>query len=212
MRGFIHQCLEQVLPLFVWHIPTEDPVIYLTFDDGPTPGVTDSILDSLKQYNAKATFFCLGKQVEQNPVLFQRIITEGHAIGNHTYSHPDGLTVTPSYYLKNIERAQAILTAQQSPTKLFRPPYGRINPLSISKLTRDYAIIMWNNLPHDYNEQLASETVLQNILKKISPGDIVVLHDSKKAADNVLEVVPALLKELCAKNYKFASLEHLNQF
>ncbi len=199
-----------MFPSFYWTAEATSGEVYLTFDDGPTPGVTDVLLNTLANYHAKATFFCLGRQVHKHPALLQRIVDEGHAIGNHSYSHPDGLSVSKSYYLKDIERGQQAIRNTGNNTRLLRPPYGRINPLAIANLQQQYNIVMWSHLPHDYDKRLRPEEIFNRATQNIYPGSIIVLHDSQQAAHNVVQTLPMILEHLSAKNYKFATLNYLN--
>lgn len=172
----------------VWHADREFPKVYLTFDDGPTPGVTDRVLDLLAKYNFTATFFCLGKNVKQNPDLFSRILEGGHAVGNHTFDHLDGWQTPVSDYVKNVEKA-----AKWIETPLFRPPYGHIRPSQVKSLQKmGFQVIMWDVLSGDFDER-SPASILTNLKRNVSAGSIVVFHDSKKAANRLMEVLPQFL-------------------
>jgi peptidoglycan/xylan/chitin deacetylase (PgdA/CDA1 family) len=181
----------------IWKIPTHKKTIYLTFDDGPTPGVTTQVLALLHQYNARATFFCLGSQVEKHPDMMGLIKEKGHVIGNHGYQHFDGFFTSTRTYVKNAE-AGALLTE----SKLFRPPYGRINPLQYFKLKKKYKIVLWSVMSKDYEMNITPEHCLKRTIKRFAPGAIIVFHDSEKAAKNVLTVLPEVLKKLQELNYR----------
>jgi peptidoglycan/xylan/chitin deacetylase (PgdA/CDA1 family) len=198
-------CINLVYPKLVWKIPTQNKVIYLTFDDGPTPNVTPQVLALLHQYNAKATFFCLGAQAARHPDIINQIKTEGHEVANHGYSHVDGFFTSTNDYIKNAEEGAFI-----TQSKLFRPPYGRITPLQYFKLKRKYKIVKWSIMSKDYNNKLTPEQCLKRTMKRISPGAIVVMHDSEKAAKNVIAMLPELLKILNKNNYQSESLTTLN--
>ncbi|MBX7052837.1 MAG: polysaccharide deacetylase family protein [Flavobacteriales bacterium] len=181
---------------FVWSIPTSAQELYITFDDGPTPGVTDVALDILKKYEAKATFFCLGKNVVEHPALYQRILDEGHSIGNHSWDHPDGWKTSDISYLKNALRA-----GQHIQSGLFRPPYGRITMSQAKALRKKYQLIMWTVLSADFDPAVTPEKCLTNVLSNIDNGSIIVFHDSLKAKKNMLFALEESLKFFCEEGY-----------
>ncbi|MBL1143817.1 MAG: polysaccharide deacetylase family protein [Bacteroidetes bacterium] len=181
--------LQRIYSSLLWFIPNQESGIYLTFDDGPTPLVTPKVLALLKKYNAKATFFCLGKNIESNPNLFQLILDAGHQIGNHTYSHLNGWKTNNSVYLKDIEACQKLVKSN-----LFRPPYGKINSAQIKRLRTRYKIIMWSILTRDYDPRITKEKCLKLSLHQLKPGSILVFHDSIKAENNMLYALEGVLK------------------
>lgn len=187
----------------LWHIDTTKREVFFTFDDGPTPGVTDEVLDLLQRYAAKATFFCLGKNAEANPALFNRIKEEGHAIGNHSYDHPDGWKTPTMAYLRNV-----IKSAYTIKSNLFRPPYGRITPAQISALKKQYKIVMWDVLSADFDIQKTPQQCLSNVVEHVQPGSIVVFHDSVKAKANMLHALEGSLEYLKAQGYIFRALSN----
>ena len=156
--------VRRIFPSLVWEMPPSEEV-YLTFDDGPTPGVTEMILEQLAKYGAKATFFCLGKNAEMHPELFQRIVAEGHRIGNHTYSHQKGWRMSLEGYLEDVEFANNLLH-----TDLFRPPYGQITPTQARRLSEHYNLIMWDVLSQDYNRRISPRLCLRNVTKHVKGG------------------------------------------
>jgi peptidoglycan/xylan/chitin deacetylase (PgdA/CDA1 family) len=188
--------LRLLYPGAIWRVPTDQKRLFLTFDDGPTPGVTDWVLDSLAEYQASGTFFMLGKNAERHPDLVQKVKAAGHRIGNHGYEHLDGLRTSYSRYLENVQ-----LGAMFTGTKLFRPPYGRIGPRLFFKLSQDYRIVFWDLLPGDWDQSISSETVWKRIERNIRPGSIIVLHDSEKAMPHLKVVLPKLLKKLQEEGY-----------
>ncbi len=190
--------LQRIYKSLTWRLNPENKTIYLTFDDGPTKGVTDQVLDMLKNYNAKATFFCLGKNVEWNKELYERILREGHQIGNHTYNHLNGWKTNNSEYLRDVHRADLVLN-----TKLFRPPYGKINSKQIQRLRKNYRIIMWTVLTRDYNPRLTKEACLKLTLKKVDNGSIFVFHDSLKAKERMLYALEGLLDYAEKHQFRF---------
>ena len=180
--------LKTLFPGLIWNIPNNENKVFLTFDDGPDPEVTPWVLDVLNQYKAKATFFCLGKNIEKYPELFQRIKNEGHAVGNHTYSHPDGWRISNKKYFEDIERADKLIQSN-----LFRPPYGRITPSQIRVLKKKNKIVMWGVMSGDYSEKINGEKSAGNVLKWSRPGSIIVFHDIRKAYKILNVALPRIL-------------------
>lgn len=193
--------LKLLYPKLTWRIPTEENIIYLTFDDGPVPGPTEFVLDQLKNYKAKATFFCIGNNVEKNPALFQRIRTEGHAIGNHTFNHVRGWNTIDEVYLNEVNECQEVI----GPTKLFRPPYGRVTRSQLKQLSI-YNIIMWDVLSYDYAKSISQARCLKGVISATRKGSIVVFHDSFKAERNMSYALPKFLEHFSNKGYTFESL------
>lgn len=198
-------------PKYVWKKPTDEKIIYLTFDDGPTPEITAWVLDQLMKHNAKATFFCIGNNIESHPDLFKRIHSEGHSIGNHTKTHLKGWKSRLKDYLNDTEQAQSILEqnllhVNHLNHKLFRPPYGQIKKSQGRALIKNgYDIIMWSVLTFDWDKTLSKEDCLKNSLKAKS-GDIVVFHDSIKASGNMQYALPHFLNYYSEKGYIFKEL------
>ncbi len=176
------------MPDLIWEIEDNDGV-YLTFDDGPTPGVTEWILATLKRYNAKATFFVLGKNVEMYPDLYQKILAEGHKVGNHTYSHQKGWGMSLERYLEDVDFAGDFIHSE-----LFRPPYARVTPSQVRAVAQKYKIVMWDIVSRDYNRSLSPEKCLKSVTDYITSGSIVVFHDSEKAFKNMSYALPRTLK------------------
>lgn len=182
--------IRRLMPDLVWEI--EDPEgVYLTFDDGPTPGVTEWILETLKKHNAKATFFVLGKNAEMYPDLYQRIISEGHKVGNHTYSHQKGWSMSLERYIEDVDFAGDIIRSE-----LFRPPYARVTLSQLRAIAQRYRIVMWDIISRDYNRALPKEKCLKNVTDHICAGSIVVFHDSEKAFKNMSYALPRTLKKV----------------
>ena len=180
--------VRRLMPDLIWEIEDEQAV-FLTFDDGPTPGVTEWILAMLEKYDAKATFFVLGKNVEMYPDLYQKILDAGHKVGNHTYSHQKGWSMSLDRYLEDIDFAGDIVHSE-----LFRPPYARVTPAQMKAVAKRYKIVMWDIVSRDYNRALPPERCLRNVTKYIAPGSIVVFHDSEKAFKNMSYALPRTLR------------------
>jgi peptidoglycan/xylan/chitin deacetylase (PgdA/CDA1 family) len=195
--------LKKLYPKFVWNINNPGS-IYLTFDDGPIPIVTPFVLNILKQYNAKATFFCIGDNVRKHPDIFEQVKNEGHAIGNHTYNHLKGWATDDQTYLENFEQADKLLN-----TKLFRPPYGRMKR-SQAKLLQGakpgFEIIMWSVLSGDFDLNLTPEKCLGNVLENTRPGDIVLFHDSLKARERMEYALPRAMEVWAKEGFEFRAL------
>jgi peptidoglycan/xylan/chitin deacetylase (PgdA/CDA1 family) len=201
--------LSKFYPSITWRRGKEEKVIYLTFDDGPVPGITEFVLDELKKYNGKATFFCVGHNIEKHPEVFNKIIDEGHRIGNHTFNHLNGWTTANETYYRNIEQCQSKLMTNgrdHGRRKLFRPPYGKISARQIRHLQPDYEIIMWSVLSRDYDKSLDKEKCLSISIRFTKPGSIVVFHDNVKAEKNLRYVLPFYLKHFSSQGYKFECL------
>ncbi|MEC3905832.1 polysaccharide deacetylase family protein [Tamlana sp. 2201CG12-4] len=209
--------VKKMFPNYIWDIATTENVIYLTFDDGPTPEITNWTLNVLEAYKAKATFFCIGKNIEKHPDIFQNILNNGHAIGNHTQNHIKGWKTKTKDYLKNIELCEYALKSrlpdssaishQTLATSLFRPPYGQITPKQGKKLIAlGYKIIMWDVLSFDWDTKVDEETCLNNVIEKAYSGSIVVFHDSVKASKNMQYALPKILEYFSNKGYTFKAL------
>ncbi len=190
-----------LFPKLIWKIPTEEKKIFLTFDDGPVPGPTEFVLNQLKSFNAKATFFCIGNNVTKHPQIFNRLIEDGHAIGNHTYNHVKGWGTSTKQYVSEVNDCNEVIGY----TGLFRPPYGRITPAQIREL-KNHAIVMWDVLSHDYSSSMNPERCLKGVINATRPGSIIVFHDSYKAERNMNYVLPRLLDHFSDKNFTFQSL------
>ncbi|MBN2487232.1 MAG: polysaccharide deacetylase family protein [Bacteroidales bacterium] len=187
---------------FMWHGDRNKKTIYLTFDDGPTPGITEQVLDILGRYEARATFFCLGRNADRHPGLLAQITSRGHAIGNHTYSHLKGWKTSLKTYIQD-----TFLARQHIESALFRPPYGRITSAQAKYIGKDYRLVMWDVLTHDYNQRIPKRMCLRNVIRSTKNGSIVVFHDSIKASGNMLYVLPRFIEHFSSKGYKFERIE-----
>jgi peptidoglycan/xylan/chitin deacetylase (PgdA/CDA1 family) len=203
---------KKMFPNYIWDIATKEKVIYLTFDDGPTPEITNWTLNTLNAYNAKATFFCIGKNIETHPEIFQNILNDGHSIGNHTHNHIKGWKTKAKDYLENILEAQKSVNNQIQNLEfriqnLFRPPYGQITPKQGKKLIElGYKIIMWDVLSFDWEKNISEDTCYNNIISNTTNGSIVVFHDSLKASKNMQFALPKVLKYYTEKGYLFKAI------
>ena len=196
--------LKKLYPKFIWDAPRSPRCIYLTFDDGPIPIVTPFVLNILKQYQAKATFFCIGDNVSKHPEEFELVKNAGHNIGNHTFNHLKGWKTDGKTYTDNFLKTDDILH-----TNLFRPPYGRIKRSQIKLLKQakpNLDVIMWDVLSGDFDQDLSPEDCLQNVLKHTENGSIIVFHDSLKAFDRLEYVLPKAMEEWSRKGYEFGIL------
>jgi peptidoglycan/xylan/chitin deacetylase (PgdA/CDA1 family) len=203
--------LPALYPDLTWRIQNDKKELYLTFDDGPVPGPTEFVLDTLASRNIKATFFCIGDNIRKHPEVFKKIIKQGHVIGNHTFHHLNGWKTNLPKYLENIELCReeiskhTPLTINQQPLTLFRPPYGRIMKKQIQSLT-EYKIIMWDVLSVDYNKNLSKERCLHNTIRATRSGSIIVFHDSYKAEKNLTFALPAFIDHFIEQGFTFHTL------
>ncbi|WP_156308428.1 polysaccharide deacetylase family protein [Sphingobacterium endophyticum] len=193
--------LNYIYPKAIWRKEKEKNNIYLTFDDGPIPEITPWILDCLKEHQVKATFFCVGENIKKNPEIFDRILAEGHAVGNHTYNHLRGWDNEDQTYFQNIEKCEKLTNS-----KLFRPPYGRAKKSQMNVLAQDYKIIMWDVLTGDYDPKISPEKCYKNCVNYTRNGSIIVFHDNIKAIENVKYALPKSIKQLLRKGYRFETL------
>lgn len=188
---------------FKWNNSREKKDLFLTFDDGPTPEVTDWVLAELKKYNAKATFFCIGRNVERHQDIYQRILDDGHAVGNHTYSHLKGWRTKNKEYIDDIN-----LASQFIKSNLFRPPYGKIGSIQISQVKKaGYNLFMWDVLSEDYNQDITPKHCYKNVEQYTQSGSIIVFHDSVKASANLYATLPKVLKTYTENGFVFRKLK-----
>jgi peptidoglycan-N-acetylglucosamine deacetylase len=196
--------LKRLYPGCTWHIAGAEKKIYLTFDDGPHPVVTSFVLEELKKFNAKATFFCIGKNVAAYPLIYEQVIDEGHRVGNHTYDHLNGWKSSDEAYINNVVMAKKLIDSN-----LFRPPYGRATKFQLKLLKENYELdpVMWTVLSGDFDPGLSKDDCLKNVMKKTSSGSIVVFHDSEKAYEKVQYTLPKMLQYFSEKGYSFDAIK-----
>ncbi len=191
--------LRTLYPRLVWRIPTNKKIIYLSFDDGPHETATPFVLNTLAKFNAKASFFCIGKNVRKYPTIYQQIIDEGHAVGNHTEHHANGWKVSNEVYFEEINQASSLIKSN-----LFRPPYGKIKRSQINKIMNDpYKIIMWSVLSGDFDLALSPKACYKNVVSYSGAGSIVVFHDSAKAWERMSYALPKALAHFSNLGYRF---------
>ncbi len=188
-----------------WQMPDTEKAIYLTFDDGPHRVITPFVLEELRKYNAKASFFCVGRNVLENPSIYKRILDEGHAVGNHTHDHLDGWKTAKPFYLANTLEARKYIDSN-----LFRPPYGRITKSQrkgLSGLVPPFKIIMWSVLSGDFDVNISPEQCCKNVIKYTKNGSVVVFHDSEKANERMRYSLPIVLKQFSEEGYSFKKID-----
>ncbi len=196
---------KMLAPGLTWNKPNNNQLIYLTFDDGPVQGVTDWVLELLDKKKVKATFFCVGENINRNTPLFVQIVKAGHSVGNHTFNHLDGWKTTSTNYVKNTEKCAEVL-ATYGNNRLFRPPHGRLKPHAIRLLKATYDIIMWDVLVGDYRKNCDPVKSIEEAEKAVNPGSIIVFHDSKKSESNMKAILPRFIDKMHERNFQFSTL------
>ncbi len=203
---FLHKTpflLRAAYPNLLWRVPTRERIAYLTFDDGPVPDVTDFVLEQLRRFGAKGTFFCIGDNVQKHPDVFHRVLAAGHTVGNHTFNHLNGWQTPEAAYLQNVQACQEVLPAG---TRLFRPPYGRITRQQARAILPTHEVVMWDVLTGDFSAELSPERVLKKTVQHTEPGSIVVFHDSVKAFRSLRYALPRTLEALTNRGYRFETV------
>jgi peptidoglycan/xylan/chitin deacetylase (PgdA/CDA1 family) len=202
LRVQLPSWLTTLFPDAVWQLPSEDKVVYLTFDDGPVPEVTPQVLDILHKYKVEATFFCVGENVLKHPELFQQIREEGHAVGNHTHNHLQGIKTTNKAFFQNIEQANQLIGSN-----MFRPPHGWLKRSQYHTIKKRYSIVMWDVISCDYDRTLTPEHCFCNVVDFVRDGSIITFHDSIKAQKNILGALPRVIEYLLEQGYTFKKIE-----
>lgn len=193
--------IQRLVPHVIWRIPNSENKIYLTFDDGPCPNVTNKILEILHEKEVKASFFCLGKNVENHPNIFEALKENGHFVGNHGWSHLDGWVITRDTFLQNISKAKKFYD-----NDFFRPPYGKINWRLLFSSPKDCQFVLWDILSGDFDPNIDRNSCLNFVLKNVKPGSIIVFHDNDKSSEKMLSILPELIDELKMKSFVFDRL------
>jgi len=196
--------IQNHFPGFTWKMSGQDPVLYLTFDDGPVPEVTPWVLQQLAQYDAKATFFMVGDNIRKHGALFEAVKEAGHTIGNHTYSHKNAWETDNMEYFHDVRRGAGL-----SGSGLFRPPYGRLKPKQAQFLLRHYQIVMWDVLSGDFDHRITPEQCFQNVTRHAGPGSVIVFHDSIKASERMQYALPKVLDYFSQLGYRFEGLANV---
>lgn len=199
--------VKKVFPDYVWSLPEGEKDVYLTFDDGPHPVITPWVLDELKKYDARATFFCIGRNVQAQGEVYERILREGHSTGNHTHNHLNGWKTDAKEYIDDVAQAAKVIRSD-----LFRPPYGKIRAqqaklVASAMQVKQSKIIMWDVLSADFDKSYSPQQCLDNVMKNVRPGSVVVFHDSEKAEKNLKYILPSILSELGSSGYRFRRIE-----
>jgi peptidoglycan-N-acetylglucosamine deacetylase len=202
--------LKWLYPEAIWNVAVNEKILFLTFDDGPIPEITEFVLEELRKYEAKGTFFCVGDNIRKNPQIFKRILEEGHSVGNHTYNHIKGSISDNDSYFRNIElwenEANNYL---KQPNYLFRPPYGRFKRSQYNLLKKKYKIVMWDVLSADFDARLPAESCYQASVRNLQNGSVIVFHDNIKARDNLYYALPKVMEYGKKNGYLF---KRLNDF
>jgi hypothetical protein len=196
--------IHMLYPQRIWKMATEEKKLYLTFDDGPHATITPQVLDLLHSFHAKATFFCVGDNVRKNPDVFQRILQEGHAVGNHTYHHLNGWNTAGDRYKVDVKKADDLIQSS-----LFRPPYGRVKNSQANWLyANGFQLVMWTLLTSDYDKSLSKERCAKRVINNLSPGAIVLFHDAEKAEKNMFFALEKVLQYATNEGYRFDALTY----
>lgn len=201
--------IKKLFPGYIWDIPAAQKTAYLTFDDGPIPGVTEWVLDLLKEHGIKATFFCIGDNIEKHPDIFKKVVESGHTIGNHTFNHINGWKSNDTTYFENIEACrQSILKHSSNDSRLFRPPYGKISRQQAKEVKRlGYKIVMWDVLSADFDTTITPEKCLDNVIKNAANGSVIIFHDSIKAFANLEYALPRVIEYLKENGFSFGTAD-----
>ncbi len=197
--------LRWLYPKALWRMDRRERSVYLTFDDGPIPESTPFILDTLQRYNIRAAFFMVGDNVRKYPELYQRIVDEGHLVGNHTHNHISGFRHTIHDYMYNVEKANAYIRSHY-----FRPPHGWMRLAQYAWLSRRYKVVMWDVVTRDYSRWMTADDIVDNVKRYSRNGSIITFHDSLKAIDKLRTALPQSLEWLIGEGYSFKLFDNAN--
>jgi peptidoglycan/xylan/chitin deacetylase (PgdA/CDA1 family) len=199
--------VKKIFNAYTWNFPQDEKAVYLTFDDGPHPYITPWVLEELKKHEAYATFFCIGKNVEENKETYESILNQGHATGNHTFQHLNGWKTNDETYVQDVIKASRLIHSN-----LFRPPYGKIKVKQARYITDAFKnkinIIMWDTLSGDFDKNYSAEQCIRNVIEHVENGSIIVFHDSEKAYPNLKQTLPVVLEYLSKEGYKLKKIEY----
>ena len=198
--------LRKLIPGRLWSVKTDEKILYLSFDDGPHPIITEKVLNLLQTYNAKASFFCVGANVQKYAETYASILNQGHGVGNHTMQHLNASKVGDREYLHDIRAAKQFIDS-----KMFRPPYGKLSSFLQKQMEHssiDLKIIMWSILSGDFDPDITAEKCKDNVLLHAKQGDIIVFHDSEKAAEKMFFALEATLKYFSEQGFSFQALSY----
>jgi peptidoglycan/xylan/chitin deacetylase (PgdA/CDA1 family) len=193
--------IQRLFPQVLWRMPKGGKSIYLSFDDGPEPSITPEVLELLAEFDAKATFFCSGEQVEKHPHIAKDIQTQGHTLANHGYRHLDGWKTRRQAYIENVLKGNELIQSQ-----LFRPPYGRITFRQLKSLKKQFQLVMWDVFSGDYDHKLSVEKCVAQVIKNSQPGSIIVFHDNTQAAPRLLPILREVLTHFTKEGYLLKAL------
>ena len=205
----IPRFIQRIFTRVLWSVDTDKKELYLTFDDGPTPEITSWVLAVLKEYNAKATFFCIGNNIAKYPQVFEAVLKEGHSVGNHTQNHLKGWVMDTEKYVEDFRKTDFLLGRYtlSNTKKYFRPPYGRIKGEQITQIKKQgYEVVLWSVLSADFDRSISPEKCLKNVISNAKKGAIIVFHDSQKASKNLKYALPKVLAHFSKKGYRFKAL------
>ncbi len=200
--------IKRLFSKYTWCFASNKKELFLTFDDGPTPDITEFVLSELRKYNAKATFFCIGKNIKNHPDIFKQIISDGHTVGNHTQNHLNGWKTRNTTYINNVLECEKYLNNIKSTSKIFRPPYGKIKKHQAKELfKKGYKIILWDVLSADFDTSISKEKCLSNAINNTKKGSIIVFHDSAKASERMQYTLSKTLEYFSERGYVFKAIK-----
>lgn len=199
--------IQRLFPQRIWSKNSEGNQVFLTFDDGPVPGVTDFVLQELSKRAMKATFFMVGDNVRKHSSLAKEVLSQGHQIANHTFHHLNGWKTKREKYVQDFLACNQIIEDQLGvQTKLFRPPYGLMTSAEAKEISKTHSIVMWNMLSGDYDLKLDAKEVLRKSIENTGPGSIVLFHDQQKTSSVLPKILPTYLDKLLDKGWTTATL------